>query len=58
MNDTVEKRVKQTAREVTERAEESSTKAAEGIRDCQAKIIAATQAKMDETERQIRFTAP
>jgi phasin len=47
MNDTVEKKVKQTAREATERVEESATKATEGLRDCQTKIIAATQANVN-----------
>ena len=47
MNDTVEKKVKQTASEAAERAEESSTKAAEDLHDCQAKIIAATQANIN-----------
>ena len=47
MNDTIEKKVKQTASEAAERAEESSTRAAEGLHDCQAKIIAATQANIN-----------
>ena len=47
MNDPVEKKVKQTAGQATARAEESSTKAAEGLRDCQAKIIEATQANIN-----------
>ena len=47
MNDIVEKKVKHTAREATERAEESSTKAAEGLRDCQVKIVAATQTNIN-----------
>jgi hypothetical protein len=47
MNDTIEKKVKQTAREATERVEEASIKAAEGLRNCQAKIIAATQTNIN-----------
>jgi len=47
MNDTLEKKVKQTVRDATERVEESSTQAAQGLRDCQAKIIAATQANIN-----------
>jgi short-subunit dehydrogenase len=47
MDDTVEKKVKQTAREATERVEASSSKATEGFRDCQAKILSATQANID-----------
>jgi hypothetical protein len=47
MDDTVEKKLKQTAREATERVQESSAQAAEGLRDCQAKILSATQANVD-----------
>src|SRR5215471_15910963 len=47
MDDTVEKKVKQSAREATERVQESSTKAAEGLRDCQTKMIAAAKANVN-----------
>jgi hypothetical protein len=44
---TVDRRVKEAAREASERVEESSTKAAEGFRDWQAKILSATQANVN-----------
>ena len=47
MDDTIEKKVKQTAREATERVEAISAKAAEGLRDCQTKILSATQANIN-----------
>jgi len=47
MDDPVEKKVKQTAREATERVQESSSKAAEGLRDCQTKMIAAAKANVN-----------
>ena len=47
MDDTIEKKVKQTAREATERVQESSYKAAESLLDCQAKILSATQANIN-----------
>jgi Phasin protein len=49
MNDTktAEKRVKETAREDSERVQESSSRAAEGLRDCQTTILLATQANIN-----------
>ena len=47
MDDTVEKKVKQTAREANERVEESSAKATEGLRDCQTRILSAAQANIN-----------
>jgi hypothetical protein len=44
---TVEKKVKEATREATERVEESSAKAAEGLRDCQTKILSATLANVN-----------
>jgi len=44
---TADRRVKQAAREATQRVEESSTKAAEGFRDWQARILSATQANVN-----------
>jgi len=44
--DTITRKTKGTAREATERAEESATNAAEGVRGCQAMILAATQANI------------
>jgi len=45
--DTIERKAKQTARETTERTEASASKAAEGLRDCQTMIFAATQANIN-----------
>ena len=45
--DTIERKAKQTAHEATERAGASVSKAAEGLRDCQTTILAATQANMN-----------
>jgi|SRR5262249_21980267 len=47
MDDTVGRKVKQTAREATESAEASANKSAEGFRDCQRAILSATQANMN-----------
>jgi len=47
MDDTVEKKVKQTAREATARVQESSSIATEGLRECQAKLLSATQANIN-----------
>lgn len=47
MDDNVEKKVKQTAREATERVQEISSKAADGLRECQAKILSAAQANIN-----------
>jgi hypothetical protein len=48
MDDTTgEKRVKEATREATKRVEESSAKVAEGFRDCQTKILSATQANVN-----------
>ena len=44
---TVEKKVKEATREATERVEESSAKAAEGLRDCQIKMLSAAQTNMN-----------
>jgi hypothetical protein len=44
---TIEKKVKEAAREVTERVEQSSAKAAEGLHDCQTAIWSATQANIN-----------
>ena len=46
---TAEKKVKEAAREATQRAEEVSAKAAEGLRDCQTAILSATQANINAT---------
>jgi hypothetical protein len=43
---TITRKSKETAREATERAEASATNAAEGLRECQAMILAATQANI------------
>ena len=47
MNDTVEKKVKQAAREASQRVEETTTKAAQDLRDCQTTIIEATRANVN-----------
>jgi hypothetical protein len=41
---TAEKRVSETAREAAARVQESSSKAAEGFREYQLKVLSATQA--------------
>jgi hypothetical protein len=40
-------KVKQTAREATDRVKETTTQATEGLRDCQTAILSATQANMN-----------
>jgi hypothetical protein len=52
--DTITKKAKETAREATERAEASATKAAEGLRECQTAILAATQANITATFEYMR----
>ena len=44
--DTVTRKAKETAREATERSEASASNVAEGLRECQAMILAATQANI------------
>jgi hypothetical protein len=44
---TAEKRVSETAREAAARVQESSSKAAEGFREYQLKVLSATQANID-----------
>jgi hypothetical protein len=44
--DTTERKAKQTARETTEHVEAAANKAAEGLREYQNTILAATQANM------------
>ena len=44
---TTERKVKQAARETTERVEASASKAAEGLRDYQTALLSATQANMN-----------
>jgi hypothetical protein len=44
--DTITRKTKAIARETTERAEASATDAAEDVRECQAMILAATQANI------------
>jgi hypothetical protein len=44
---TVDRRVKEAAREATQRVEESSTKAVEGFRNWHAKILSVTQANVN-----------
>ena len=46
---TVEKKVKEATSEATERVEQSSAKAAEGLRDCQTSIWSAAQANINAT---------
>src|ERR1700730_9147394 len=52
--DTITKKPKETAREATERAEASTTNATEGLRACQAAILAATQANITATFEYMR----
>jgi hypothetical protein len=40
-------KVKQTAREATDRVQKSATQATEGVRNCQTAILSATQANMN-----------
>jgi hypothetical protein len=47
MDDTVERKVKQAAREATERVQESSSKATEGFLDCQTKILSSAQTNVN-----------
>src|SRR5215471_4709652 len=44
---TTERKVKQAARETTERVETSASKAADGLRDYQTALLAATQANIN-----------
>ena len=45
--DTTTRKMKETARETTERAEASATQAAEGLRECQTAVLSATQANIN-----------
>ena len=47
MDTTAERKLKQTARETTERVEANATKAAEGLRDYQIAMLSATQANIN-----------
>jgi hypothetical protein len=47
MSETIEKKAKQTTREATERAQESASIVTEGLRECQAKLLSATQANIN-----------